>query len=91
MNYIIETAELIGTFAFALSGAIIGVEKKLDYYGITILAIITALGGGIIRDILLGNTPPNAFFMPIFIIISILSSILVILFHNQHQAKNWML
>ena len=45
--------ELIGTVAFAVSGALVAIEKKLDIYGVTFLAIITAVGGGIIRDIII--------------------------------------
>jgi len=53
--------DLTGTFVFAVSGAIAGVNKKLDIYGIFVLAIMTALGGGMIRDTMLGRTPPVAF------------------------------
>ncbi|MFQ7473014.1 MAG: TRIC cation channel family protein, partial [Anaerovoracaceae bacterium] len=49
----ISLMELIGTVAFAVSGALVAIEKKLDYYGIIFLAIITAVGGGIIRDIII--------------------------------------
>jgi uncharacterized membrane protein YeiH len=53
--------DLAGTLVFALSGAIAAIRKRLDVYGITILAIVTALGGGMIRDVLLGRTPPAVF------------------------------
>ncbi len=49
---------LIGTFVFGLSGAMLAVRKRLDLFGVLVLAAATALGGGITRDILLGRTPP---------------------------------
>jgi uncharacterized membrane protein YeiH len=50
---------LIGTFIFGLSGGFLAVRKRLDLFGVMVLALAAALGGGIMRDILLGNTPPQ--------------------------------
>src|SRR6266702_4723516 len=50
---------LVGTFAFGLSGGIIGVRKKMDLFGVLVLAVATGLGGGIMRDLILGHTPPT--------------------------------
>ena len=47
-------AELTGTVAFACSGAMVAIEKKLDLLGVIVLGVTTAVGGGMIRDILLG-------------------------------------
>lgn len=53
-----ETAlNLIGTFVFAVSGALLGVRKRFDLVGIAVLAQITALGGGILRDVLANELP----------------------------------
>lgn len=52
--------EWIGTIAFAVSGAVVAIEKRLDYYGICFMAIITAVGGGIIRDLLVDRHIPAA-------------------------------
>jgi len=49
--------EILGTFAFAVSGAFFAMEKKLDPFGVLILAFVTAIGGGTIRDMLLGEFP----------------------------------
>lgn len=49
--------DIIGTFAFALSGVTVAVERKFDFFGTIILAFVTAIGGGTLRDILLGSTP----------------------------------
>ena len=53
--------ELIGLFVFAVSGAMLGVRKGFEVIGISSLALVTALGGGIIRDVILGDSPPRAF------------------------------
>ncbi|WP_433268095.1 trimeric intracellular cation channel family protein [Actinosynnema sp. CS-041913] len=52
--------ELIGIAAFAASGAVAAVRARLDVFGVIVLALTTALGGGLIRDILLGVRPPSA-------------------------------
>ena len=68
---LLSVMELIGTVAFAVSGAIVAIQKGLDYYGITFLAIITAVGGGIIRDVIINVDLPVAPVNPIYIIVSI--------------------
>lgn len=52
--------DLAGVFVFALSGAALAVEKRLDLFGVLVLAVVTALGGGVLRDVLLGALPPTA-------------------------------
>lgn len=64
MNYsdlIIYIFEMIGTVAFASSGALVGIRKNMDIFGVNVLGITTAVGGGCIRDIILGITPPKMF------------------------------
>lgn len=53
----IEIIDIIGTFVFALSGVMVAVEHKFDFFGTIILAFVTAVGGGTLRDILIGSTP----------------------------------
>lgn len=67
--------EIIGTVAFAASGAFTGQKKQMDLLGICVLGCVTAVGGGIIRDLLLGLTPPKTFEHPIYIIIAIITSL----------------
>ncbi|MCQ9211172.1 MULTISPECIES: trimeric intracellular cation channel family protein [unclassified Streptococcus] len=69
----------IGTISFAVSGTIKGFKKKLDIFGITLLATITAIGGGIIRDTLIHQVP-IALVEPSSIYLSILVSIIMYLF-----------
>ncbi|MBQ8217351.1 MAG: TRIC cation channel family protein [Oscillospiraceae bacterium] len=70
--------ELIGTVAFAASGAMVGIRKKMDILGICVLALCVAVGGGVIRDLLLGCTPPVTFQNPIYALCAI--GVAVILF-----------
>jgi uncharacterized membrane protein YeiH len=49
---------LVGTFAFGLSGGIVAVRKKMDLFGVLVLSVATGLGGGIMRDLILGHAPP---------------------------------
>ncbi|MFK7748363.1 MAG: trimeric intracellular cation channel family protein [Kordia sp.] len=51
------TLDIIGTFAFAISGVLIAMQKRMDPFGIFIIAFVTAVGGGTLRDILIGKTP----------------------------------
>lgn len=77
MDEFIFILELIGTVAFASSGAMIGIEKKMDIFGVNVLGATTAVGGGIMRDIILGLTPPGAFSHPIYVLISVVTSTLL--------------
>lgn len=53
--------DLIGPFVFAISGALMATRRDFDVVGIAILAVITALGGGILRDLVVGDAPPPTF------------------------------
>ena len=61
METLVFILEIIGTIAFAASGAMTGINKKMDIFGVCILGLTVAVGGGVIRDVILGNTPPNTF------------------------------
>lgn len=79
--------DIIGTIAFAVSGAIAGVRKKMDIFGVNILAILTATGGGIIRDLIIGSTPPTAFKYPFFVILAaIAANVAFIFLYWQHRS-----
>ena len=53
--------ELIGTVAFAVSGALVAIDRDLDLFGVLFIGCITSTGGGVLRDVLIGNTPPAIF------------------------------
>ena len=74
---VLNVVEIIGTIAFAASGALLGIQKRLDVFGIFMLALITAVGGGIVRDIFVGITPPTAFLYPMSTMISLVTAIIV--------------
>ena len=63
-------------------------EKKMDIFGVAILGLTTAVGGGIIRDMLIGNTPPQTFQDPVYAVISIVTAIIV--FYLAGRRKNSM-
>lgn len=69
--------EMIGTVAFSCSGAMLAIKKHLDLLGIIVLGVITACGGGMIRDVLIGNTPPNLFIHPIYVEVAIASAVII--------------
>lgn len=69
--------ELIGTIAFASSGAMLAVEKEMDVLGVCVLGMTTAVGGGMIRDLILGVNPPAMFQNPLYAIVAILFSLIV--------------
>lgn len=71
--------EIIGTVAFAVSGAMTAMKKEMDIFGVCVLGVITACGGGVIRDIILGITPPNTFLSPIYGITATITSVIIFL------------
>lgn len=76
MDTMLLVLELIGTCAFAVSGAVLGITKRFDIFGVIFSGIITALGGGTIRDILLGNLPPAMFRNYIYLIFAVATCLL---------------
>lgn len=61
MNYVMFFLEILGTVAFSVSGAIEAMKKGMDMLGVLVLGLVTAVGGGIFRDIIIGQLPPAAF------------------------------
>ncbi len=57
---LVRVLDLVGTGVFALSGAALGVQRDMDLFGVLVLAFVTAVVGGIVRDVLIGATPPAA-------------------------------
>lgn len=84
MNIFVFVLELLGTTAFSASGSIIAIRKKMDVFGVCVLGLTTAIGGGIIRDLLLGITPPSTFRNPAYAVTSIIVSLLIFLKPVRH-------
>ena len=71
--------EMAGTVAFAASGAMVGVERNMDIFCVSVLGVVTAVGGGMIRDIVLGIIPPNVFTNPVYALVATITSCVVFL------------
>ena len=76
-----EVIEFIGTFAFAMSGIRLAGAKQYDWFGGFVCGLVVAIGGGTIRDVMLGQTP---FWMtsPIYLICTMLAQVVFIIFHH---------
>jgi uncharacterized membrane protein YeiH len=75
--------DILGTIAFAISGVLVAMEKKLDLFGVLIIAFVTAVGGGTLRDMLIGNTPVVWMRESVYIFTILGTVIFAILFVNQ--------
>lgn len=76
-DILFSITEIIGIVAFSVSGAIISIHRKMDFFGVVFLSLVTALGGGALRDIFLGVIPPRNFFNFSHLLITILTAIFV--------------
>ncbi len=86
-EYIMLTLELIGTVAFAVSGALVAIGCSLDLFGVVIVGCTTAVGGGMIRDLLIGKTPPAIFFKPEILILAVITTLAVFIFAAFNSKK----
>lgn len=92
-QHIVFLIEIIGTIAFASSGTMVAIEKKLDLFGVIILGLSTAVGGGMIRDLILGIHPPMMFQNSIYVKISVIVSVIIFLivyWNNQILNSKYM-
>lgn len=74
---IISIMELLGTVAFAVSGALVAISCSLDLFGVMTVGVVTAVGGGIVRDLIIGITPPHIFKTPLIILLAIVTALVV--------------
>ena len=94
MDSIFFIFEIIGVIAFSISGALTAMKKEMDIFGACVLGMTTAIGGGIIRDLILGVTPPAAFGNPLQAVLGLtipailyLPSIQKFFARNQHRVQ----
>lgn len=80
---IFTTLDVLGTIAFAISGALAGIEKRLDFFGVFIIALVTSIGGGTLRDLLIGTTPVSWMLNLQTFYIVIASTIIAIIFRKK--------
>lgn len=97
MELFYKIIETVGVVAFSVSGSMIAIRRKTDLFGVMLLSIITALGGGLTRDVIFGFTPPSLFSMKEYLFVSFITSIIVFLFarkfsktylHNETRIEN---
>lgn len=79
---LITLIDIIGTFAFAISGALAASYKRLDIFGVLVVAFVTALGGGTLRDLLMGQQPVGWMLKPIYLLIVLSGAIFAYLFRR---------
>lgn len=86
MQTILLIFDIMGTLAFAVSGALVAIKRRMDLFGVAVLAIVTATGGGILRDLVIGHVPPTAFLDPLYVAIAAgagLVCFLLLYFHRR--------
>lgn len=93
-DLIIFIMEIVGTVAFAASGAMTGIQRRMDLFGVNVLGVTTAVGGGLIRDLILGLNPPVMFQNPRYALTAVVTSTVLFLFmyvragaHTGRYAK----
>ena len=80
-----QLVDILGTIAFAVSGVLVAMDKRLDLFGVLIIAFVTAIGGGTLRDLLIGNTPVTWMRDLTYVTIIPITVLLTIIF--SHQLK----
>lgn len=88
MNLLMTLLDLTGTAVFAVSGGFKAVRHELDILGVAVLAVMTGVGGGMLRDLLLGKTPPLAFTDEKYLLVCLAMAVLVI-FLAPRIARIW--
>lgn len=89
MFSILTLMDFLGTVAFAVSGAMVGIRQRMDLFGVVVLAMVTATGGGVLRDIIIGSLPPASFQNPVYILIATLTGLVLFgyLYMNLHPSR----
>lgn len=92
MGYMVSVTEILGTVAFSISGAMVAVKKKMDILGVVVLGVVSAVGGGVIRDLLLGSIPPAAFQNPSYVAWATVTALVVfglVRFSWSEKDRHW--
>jgi len=79
----LHVLDLVGIFVFGITGALVGVRKKLDVFGILVLALVTGLGGGFLRDVLIGATPPAALRDWRYLVVPVAAGLITFFWHPR--------
>ncbi len=86
-DLVFELFDLLGTISFAISGAMVAVKKRADLFGVLFLGLLTAVGGGILRDVLLGQFPPKAFTSPRYAAAAGLASLVLFVIARRQEQR----
>lgn len=81
MQTLLVALDLLGTFVFALSGALVGVRHRLDLFGVLVLAFAAATAGGILRDLVIGAVPPPAIADPRYLVVPAIAGLVTFFWH----------
>lgn len=86
---LLDCFDLVGTIAFAISGAFVGIKKEMDIFGVNVLAVTTACGGGLMRDLVMGNIPPRMFRNPFYVCVAVIVANVVffLMYRHQHMPR----
>ena len=90
MNTLVDIFLIIGTVSFAISGAMKAIKHGMDLFGVVVLGVITAVGGGVLRDVVIGNVPPAVFTKPRDAVIAVaaaLISFLIVYFAKKKLSE----
>lgn len=85
LEYFLFLTELVGTIAFSVSGVLTAKRQKLDLFGALVLGMVTATGGGVLRDILMGHTPPVMFQRPVYAALALVTALAA--FHIEKKSQ----
>lgn len=77
MDLLFSVFEIIGTVSFAVSGAMEAIRHRMDLFGVAMLGVISATGGGILRDVVIGVTPPRVFQDPACAVLALVTALIV--------------
>lgn len=81
MQTLLVALDLLGTFVFALSGALVGVRHRLDLFGVLVLAFAAATAGGVLRDLIIGAGPPPAIADPRYFVVPVIAGLVTFFWH----------
>jgi uncharacterized membrane protein YeiH len=79
----LQVPDLVGIFVFGITGALVGVRKNLDVFGILVLAVVTGLGGGFLRDVLIGAVPPAALQDWRYLVVPVVAGLITFFLHPR--------
>lgn len=90
-NFLWHLFDILGTVAFAISGSLVGISRRMDIFGVATMALATAVGGGIIRDSLIGNVPPISLRSSQYIGISVVVTVILAFIYQKAKIRRWVL